>query len=167
MIIFFLFSYLMVGACPPLAYSQQAPTQQYSQVSLDWNEFKKTIDLDKDEIHLPWDEFQKIVNQTPKKINPVYTLRKGKVCLSRKQFDRLLGQMIVPEEKIAAPFDYRLTKAVYSGKITENGTTITAEFILEVLNEKGYKLIPFLSSRLALHEVLVNPNFGFRKLKLY
>jgi len=63
---------------------------------------------------------------------------------------------MVPEEKITAPFDYRLTKAVYSGKITENCTTITVEFILEVLNEKGYKLIPFLSSRLALHEVLVN-----------
>jgi hypothetical protein len=64
--------------------------------------------------------------------------------------------MILPEEEIPVPIDYRLTKAVYKGRMSKDWTTITADFILEVLDKKGYKLIPFLSSQLGLQEVEVN-----------
>ncbi|MBN2374621.1 hypothetical protein JXL19_12635 [bacterium] len=141
----------------PFTHAQNAPIQQQGpQVSLDWNEFKTSIGLDKDEIILTWDEFQKIVNQTPKRTKPVYTIQNGKVRLNREQFDKLLDQMILPLKESPIPLDYRLTKAVYKGKMTQNWTAVKADFILEVLNKKDYKLIPFLSSQLGMQDVQIN-----------
>ena len=150
------FSGFMFWMRIPAAYSQNNISQEGSRVSLGWNEFKKQIALDRDEISLTWDEFQKIVNQTAKGQRPVYTIQDGRVRLTREEFDILLGEMIPPREEIPVPLDYRLTKAVYQGRMTKDWTTVTADFSLEVLDRKGYKLIPFLSSQLGLQEVEVN-----------
>ncbi|MGA1841966.1 MAG: hypothetical protein ACMUIU_15210 [bacterium] len=155
-ILLLVFSAFMLRMQIPSAYSQDNAQHQESRVTLDWNEFKRQIALDKDEISLSWDEFQKIVNQTAKVARPVYTIQNGNVLLSREQFDNLLGEMILPEDEIPVPIDYRLTKAVYNGRMSKEWTTVTADFILEVLDRKRYKLIPFLSSQLGLQEVEIN-----------
>ncbi|MFH0925829.1 MAG: hypothetical protein V1872_09440 [bacterium] len=143
----------------PLAYGEEQK-KEGQQVSLDWNEFKRVTGLDKDELFLTWDEFQKIIGQTSKKVIPIYTLQNGRVRLKREQFDSLLNQMILPSEDIPPIINYRLTKASYKGKMTEEGTTISAELLLEVQDKNGYKAIPFLSAQLALEDVLVNDQPG-------
>ncbi|MGA1875008.1 MAG: hypothetical protein ACMUIA_05335, partial [bacterium] len=141
----------------PVAWGQQDKLQQQeSQVSLDWSEFKRSVGLDKDEIQLTWDEFQAIINQTARRVKPVYTIRKGLVTLSREQFDSLLSRMIAPRREIPVPLDYRLTRAVYKGKMGQNWTTITADFTLEVLDKTGPQLIPFLPAQVGLQEVAIN-----------
>ncbi|MEW5802873.1 MAG: hypothetical protein AB1847_12310 [bacterium] len=148
---------LAIWSHVPSAFCQQAMLKQESQVSMEWNELRKILKLDKDEIQLTWDEFQSIVSRIPEKRKPVYTLQKGLVTLSREQFDHLLGQMTVPrKEEIPAPLDYQITKASYKGKMSQDWTTITADFVLEVLNKQGHTLVPFLPSRLALQEVTIH-----------
>jgi len=150
---------LLVFLCSvqiPCALAQDKDHQKVPMVSLDWDEFKRSIALDRDEIALTWDEFQKIVSQSSKGAKPAYTIQDGKVFLSREQFDRLLGQMVIPRHEITVPLDYRLTSAVYKGRMTQHGIMVTADFILEVLAQDGYKLIPFLSSQLALEDVQVS-----------
>ena len=106
---------LAIWTLVPSAFGQQAMLRQESQVSLEWNELKKILELDKDEIQLTWDEFRLIVNQIPNTSKPVYTLQKGMVTLSREQFDHLLGQMTVPRKEIPAPLDYRIANAEQVG----------------------------------------------------
>ena len=83
-----------------LAFSLAAPAQEAAEtgaVKVSWEEFKKLLDLGKDEIVLSWAEFQQIIAQTDTKIVPAFELRDEKVVLTRAQFRNLLEKMKPPD----------------------------------------------------------------------
>lgn len=65
-------------------------------VKISWEEFKRLLDLGKDEIVLSWTEFHQIIAQTETKIVPAFELRDEKVVLTRAQFRSLLEKMKPP-----------------------------------------------------------------------
>jgi hypothetical protein len=54
------------------------------------------------------------------------------------------------------PFDYLITKAIYSGKMENNNTAFTGTFTVHVLKKNTYLKIPLLSQNIALEDVQVS-----------
>jgi hypothetical protein len=84
-----------------------------------WEEFKKLLELGKDEIVLSWTEFRQILAQTEMKIVPAFELRDEKVVLTRAQFRSLLEKMKPPFPcGIAQPAESLLRRSAYRGRLT-------------------------------------------------
>jgi hypothetical protein len=73
--------------------------QDKGAVKISWEEFRKLLELDKDEFVLSWEEFQKILAQTGFKYVPSFALKEEKVVLTRSQFTKLLDQMKPPADR--------------------------------------------------------------------
>jgi len=125
-------------------------------VKIGWEEFRKLLELDKDEFVLSWEEFQKILAQTGFKYVPPFALKEEKVVLTRSQFTRLLDQMKPPADPVVQPpAEFLMTKAAYRGVIREGSAQFRAEFDLEIFaGPKGaYIDIPLFPTHIALKKV--------------
>ena len=132
-------------------------TNKKSQLTVPWDEFRQLLHLDEHEIVLPLETFQKLLAQTGTKITPAHTVREGDVVLTRKEFQKLVNQMKPPADPDAKPpFDYLVTKAIYSGKMENNNTAFTGTFTVHVLKKNTYLKIPLLSQNIALQDVQVD-----------
>ena len=132
-------------------------------VSIPWAEFVRLLELDKDEILLSWEEFQKILAQTGNKYIPSFQMKDEKVVLTREQFKKLLNQMRPPDTTvIQPPADYLITKAAYTGRITENDASFKVVFDLEIFDRKRnqYVKIPLFPRNVALKDIFLNGEKG-------
>ena len=141
-------------ACAP-ALAQDG--QDKGAVKISWEEFRKLLELDRDEFVLSWEEFQKLLAQTGFKYVPAFALKEEKVVLTRSQFTRLLDQMKPPADPVVAPpAEYLVTKSVYRGVIREGSAQFQAEFNLEIFGAPagGFIEIPLFPTTMALKNVL-------------
>jgi len=148
-------SLLMVAAVSINVLHAQEKDEKGS-VSIPWDEFRKLLELDKDEILLSWEEFQKILEQTGKKYIPPYQLKDEKVLLTREQFKKLLDQMRPPVVTVVQPpADFLITKAAYRGRIGENNAQLRADFNTEIFDRQRnqYIKIPLFPMNIAIKDV--------------
>ena len=132
-------------------------TDDKSQLTVPWDEFKKLVNLDEDEIVVSLETFQKLLAQTGVQTTPAHTLREGDVVLTRAEFKKLVDQMQPPEgPAVPPPFDYLITKSVYFGKMQNDNTTFTAAFNVHVLKKSAYLKIPLLPQSIALQDITVD-----------
>jgi hypothetical protein len=147
---------ILLAWCGLYAGAYAETTDNKSQLTVPWEEFKRLLHLDEDQIVLPWDTFQKLLAQTGTKTTPTYTLKEGNVVLSRAEFQKLVDQMKPPADLDAQlPFDYLITKAIYSGKMGRNNTAFTGTFTVHVLRKGVYLKIPILRNSIALEDIRV------------
>jgi NADH:ubiquinone oxidoreductase subunit 3 (subunit A) len=132
----------------------QQPDKGNSELTIPWDEFKKLINLDNDEIVLSLETFQKLLVQTGVTTIPKHSLRGGNVVLSRNEFTSLVNKMKPPDGTITnLPFDYLITKAVYSGKMQQNNTLFTGTFKVHVLKKNTYLKVPVLYQNIAISDI--------------
>ena len=137
-------------------YAEDA-TNKGSNLTVPWDEFKKLLHLDENEIVISLLTFQKLLAQTGAKTTPPHTLKEGNVVLTRAEFNKLVDQMKPPEgPDIQPPFDYLITKAIYSGKMKNNNTSFTGTFNVHVLKKDVYLKVPLLPQSIALKEEKVD-----------
>lgn len=128
-------------------------------VRISWDEFRKLLELDKDEFVLSWEEFQIMLRQTGFKYVPPYQLKEEKVVLTREQFKRLLNQMKPPlTTSIQPPADYLLTRASYTGQIGEGSAQFHAAYHIEIFERQRNQFvkIPFFPVSIALKKALLD-----------
>ena len=118
------------------AFSLAAPAQDAADpgsVKVPWEEFKKLLDLGKDEIVLSWTEFRQILAQTEMKIVPAFELRDEKVVLTRAQFRSLLEKMKPPvPDGIARPAESLLRRSAYRGRLAGGAALVRADISADV-----------------------------------
>lgn len=127
-----------------------------SSVKISWDEFKKFLKLDADEIYLSWDEFKKLLEQTGSEVKVEYDIQNGMVVLQREQFKKLLAEMKAPDVKpLEPPRDYLITKAEYSGIMKGKSTTFDVRFYLEIFQKERntYPRIRLMPEGIALREI--------------
>ncbi len=135
----------------------EANEKSENSLTIPWDEFKKFLPLDKNEIVLSMETFQKLLEQTGVKTIPPHMLKQGNVVLTPGEFKKLVGRMKAPTEPdIKPPFDYLITKAAYSGKMSKNSTSFTAIFDIHILKSDKYLKVPLLHQNIALEEISVN-----------
>ncbi len=125
-----------------------------AKVTVPWEEFRKIVRMDENEIVLPIETYNRIVAQTGHKPASSPAGRNGLVVLSRAEFTSLVEAMKPPADTSGAPpVDYLITRAVYSGRLGRNGTRFTATFRIHVLRRNAWLKIPLLYQNTALEEV--------------
>ncbi len=145
---------LNIGIC--VGIQAQEARDQKSQLTVPWDEFKKLLHLDENEIVISMETFQKILEQTGTITKPAHTVKEGNVVLTRTEFKKLIDQMKPPAGiGITPPFNYLITKATYSGKMRETNTEFKGTFHVHVLKKDVYLKIPLLSQTIALEDVRV------------
>jgi hypothetical protein len=150
-----LFIYLAGGASL-CVYAQDSPDGG-SKLTVPWDEFKKLIDLENDEMVLSLETFQKLVAQAGGGITPAQTLPNGDVVLTRSQFKSLVDRMKPPTPAgPSPPFACLITKATYTGTMGENNTDFEATFVVHVLKRDAYVKVPILPASTALADVRVD-----------
>ncbi len=155
----FLFIFLLGLTLPTLGdetpADDKAPEGE-GELSLPWAAFEKLLKLDQDKVLLSWDEFQRLIKQTGVQEMPPFQLQNGQVSLSRAEFKNLLDRMKLPAGEGARTF---LTKALYTGRVTRKGATITAKINLQILNENSVYIpakIPLFSGDVAFEDILMD-----------
>lgn len=146
------------SAFMPVLSQDNAPK---SQITLPWEDFRKILRIDENEIVLPLETFNRLVSLTGVRTPPAHAMRQGLVVLTRAEFQGLVDKAIVPPDSAAVPpFDFLVTKAVYSGKMGRNGTAFTARFQVHVLKRNAYLKIPLLYQSIALEDLRVDGKPG-------
>ncbi len=128
-------------------------------ILLDWEEFRKILKLDSDEVKLSWDEYRSLLAQTGFKAKDKYRIEGGQVILSRKQFKTLLEQMQPPKKsELIPPGDYLISKGVYKGVVGKKSTQFEARLDLEIFKKQKntYSKIPLFREELAIEDVRIN-----------
>lgn len=131
-------------------------SQGEGELSLPWAAFEKLLKLDQDNILLTWDEFQRLLKQTGVQEMPPFQLQNGRVSLSRAEFKNLLDRMKLPAGEESKIF---LTKALYTGKVTRKGTTLTAKINIQVISENPVFIpakIPLFTGEMAFEDILMD-----------
>lgn len=157
--LFFVFLFVGLSFIPALP---QEKTDEGS-VRIPWDEFRRLLDLDKDEILLSWEEFQKILEQTGNRYIPTFQMKDEKVLLTREQFKKLLNQMRPPViTTVQPPADFLITKAVYAGRIRENDASFTVVFNMEIFERQRnqYVKIPLFPRNVALKDIFLDGEKG-------
>lgn len=90
-ITFLMFSSLLIGV-----YAQEKSVYKESRLTVPWDEFKKLVNLDEDEIVISLETFQKLLAQTGVKTRPQHTMNQGNVVLKRAEFKKLIDTMKPP-----------------------------------------------------------------------
>lgn len=145
--------------CSPLLLTLTAQENEgkESQLTIPWDEFKKLLNLEGDQLVLPLETFQKLLAQTGTTMTPSYTVSGGNVILSRAEFKRLVDKMQPPAGPDSRPpFDFLITRAVYSGRMGRQTTSFTGSFTVHVLKKDAYLRIPILPLNIALEDVKVD-----------
>jgi hypothetical protein len=147
---------VFMGLCLAAALCAQDGGNAKSQLTVPWEEFKKLLRVDEKDIVLPLETFDKLIAQTGVK-TPPHAVREGLVVMSRAAFRQLVDEMKTPDDSGAVPpFDYIITKSVYSGNVGKNGTRFTARFSIQVLKKNAYLKIPLLPQNAALEDMKVD-----------
>ncbi len=136
-----------------------AAEKDKSRVQMSWQEFRRLLKLDTDDITLTMEEFKQLVAQTGEDTGISYSVKNGKIVLPRQQFTELLNKMEPPRTTILRlPAEYVISKAVYKGNMGKKSTIVTAVFALEIFNKKGAKYfqVPILPQAVGLAEVLLD-----------
>ncbi len=141
----------------PTEVMAQSPADKNGAMTIPWDEFKHLLNLDKDEFLIPLETFQKLLAQTGVTSAPPYSMQGGHVILSRAEFANLVNQM-KPPIPIAGtiPFEYLVTKSIYTGTILEGGSTFKATFVVHVLKKNSYIKVPILPQGVALENVTID-----------
>jgi len=144
---------LVCAVSPPRSPAQDRD----SEVTVPWDEFKKLIRLDEDEIVIPMELFQKLVLQTGTRTVPPHSVKEGDVVLTRDQFRSIVEQMKPPGAlDTPPPFDYLITRALYDGVMRKSDTRFTVTFDIHVLKKDAYLKVPLLPQHIALEQIKVN-----------
>jgi hypothetical protein len=147
---------LIVSGLTIAAHAQDKPGND-TRLSVPWDEFKKLVNLDEDEIVISLETFQKLLAQTGARTTPTHVLKDGNVVMSREEFKKLVDQMKPPQAADATPpFDHLITKAMYSGEMKDNSTVFTAVFNVHVLKKGAYVRVPILPRQIALADMTVD-----------
>lgn len=155
-LLYFISTILILTAGAFYSSSAQETAKDQGKLTIPWEEFKKLLNLEADEIVLPLETFQKLLAQTGVTTTPSYTVKQGNVILSKTEFKRLVDQMKPPLGPDAKPpFDYLITKAAYTGKMDKKNTIFTGNFTVHVLKQDAYLKIPFLPQNIALEDIKV------------
>lgn len=128
-------------------------------VRVSWEEFKKLLDLGKDEIVLSWTDFQRIIAQTDTKIVPAFELRDEKVVLTRAQFRSLLEKMKPPVSTAPQrPAGALLRKSVYRGRLVGGAVLVLADISAEVFPAAPGALVnlPLFPGQVAVRDIRLN-----------
>lgn len=145
-----------------LAFSLAAAAQDAAEtgaVRISWEEFKKLLDLGKDEIVLSWAEFQQIIAQTDTKIVPAFELRDEKVVLTRAQFRNLLEKMKPPASTgVLRPAECLLRKAAYRGRLAGGAVLVLADISAEVFPAapRAYINVALFPGQVAVRDIRLN-----------
>lgn len=136
--------------------AQQASDRDNSSVILPWEEFKKYLNLDENQIVIRLEIFEKLVAQTGMTTTPPHTITNGNVVLSRSDFENLVNQMKRPDTpETKPPFPYLVTKAVYSGTMNKSNTNFDVLYEVHVLEKNAYIKIPLLPQHIAIRDVKI------------
>jgi len=130
-----------------------------STVKLTWEEFKRLLELDKDEIVLSWAEFQRLIVQTGSTFVPVFELKDEKVVLSRAQFRNLLERMKpFVGTPVHRPAEWLPRKSSYRARLSKGAVLVRAEIAVEVFppTPGAYVNIPLFPGSVALRDVWLN-----------
>jgi len=147
---------LGMGIIAPIHAENPEDNNHSSSVRIPWDEFKKFLKIDSDEVILTWDEFKKLLAQTGSEVKVEYNIENGKVVLQREQFKKLLDQMKLSEViPLQPPGDYVITKADYSGIMKKKSTSFSTRFYLEIFKKERttFSKIPLLPQNVALQEI--------------
>ncbi len=128
-------------------------------VRVSWEEFKKLLDLGKDEIVLSWADFQRIIAQTDTKIVPAFELRDEKVVLTRAQFRSLLEKMKPPvSTAVQRPAEALLRKSVYRGRLAGGAVLVLADISAEVFpaSPGAFVNLSLFPGRVAVRDIRLN-----------
>ncbi len=148
---------LLIGSMLMLGYSQETNTNQKGELTVPWDEFKKLVDIDKNEIVISLETFHKLLAQTGTKTKPSHSLKEGNVVLKRAEFKKLINAMKpMAGQNERPPFDYLITKAFYQGKMQNNNTKFTGIFTVHVLKKDAYLKVPLLPQSIALEDIKIN-----------
>ena len=138
-------------------FAQEKNTDQKGELTVPWDEFKKLVDIDKNEIVISLESFQKLLAQTGSKTKPRHSFKDGNVVLKRAEFKKLINAMkLVQGQDQKPPFDYLVTKAFYQGKMQNNNTEFTGTFTVHVLKKDAYLKVPLLPQNIALADIKIN-----------
>ena len=141
----------------PIGIKAQEKESTKSELTIPWEEFKKLINLEDDEIIISLQTFEKLLAQTGVITTPSHRLNNGNVVLKRQEFVNLINRMKPPDgSDVKPPFNYLITKAIYKGKMLENNTEFTSTFHLHVLKKDTYLKIPILNQNNAISDIKVN-----------
>jgi hypothetical protein len=147
---------LMMGGGLFAPRAQEAADSR-GELTVPWDEFKKLLNLDEDQIIISLQTFQKLLVQTGAKTVPAHSLQNGNVVMTRAAFGKLIDQMKPPVGPDGAPpFDYLITKAVYSGNMQKNTTAFMASFTVHVLKKDAFLKVPILYQHIALSDMEVD-----------
>lgn len=142
---------LLIAGFFSAAFAQNEPA---AKVTVPWDEFRKIIRMDENEIVLPIETYSRLVAQTGQKPPSGPAVRNGLVVLSRAEFTSLVESMKPPADTSGAPpVDYLITRSVYAGRLGRNGTRFTATFRIHVLRRNAWLKIPLLYQSAALEDV--------------
>ncbi|MBL0350281.1 MAG: hypothetical protein IPP68_07900 [Elusimicrobia bacterium] len=136
--------------------AEDASTQSQGELSLPWAAFEKLLQLNKDNVLLTWEEFQRLLQQTGAAETPPYQLQNGQVSLTRDEFKRLLDRLKPPAGEGAKAY---LTRAVYTGRVTRKGATVTAKIRLDVATPAGAYSpvrVPLFPDGVAFEDILLD-----------
>ena len=146
-----MFSGLLIGV-----YAQEKNADKESRLTVPWDEFKKLVNIDENEIVISLETFQKLLAQTGVKTTPPHTLSQGNVVLKRTEFKKLIDTMKPPSGRDARPpFDYLITKAIYSGKMQKKDTIFKGTFNVHVLKKESFVKVPILPQNIALADIKI------------
>ena len=152
-----LMALFLICCCMVSSIHAEGNSIETSHLTVPWDEFKKLVRLDEHDIVLPLDTFQKLLAQTGTKITPAHIVREGQVIITRPEFRKLVDQMKPPAGiDVTPPYDFLITKSIYSGEMKNDNTVFTGTFTLHVLRENNYIKIPILSQSIALEDVQVD-----------
>jgi hypothetical protein len=144
------------------AFSFAAPAQEAAEtgaVKISWEEFKKLLDLGKDEIVLSWAEFQQIIAQTDTKIVPAFELREEKVVLTRAQFRNLLEKM-KPQTStgVQRPAESLLRRSAYRGRLAGGAVLVLADISADVFpaTPGAFVSLSLFPGQIAVRDIRLN-----------
>ncbi len=128
-------------------------------VKVSWEEFKRLLDLGKDEIVLSWAEFQQIIAQTDTKIVPAFELRDEKVVLTRAQFRNLLEKMKPRTSTgVERPAESLLRRSAYKGRLAGGAVLVLADISADVFpaTPGAYVSLPLFPGQIAVRDIRLN-----------
>lgn len=153
------FAVLVFCSLPIWVGAQEKGMEKESRLSVPWDEFKKLVYPDKeDEIIISLEVFEKLLIQTGVKTTPPHSVSQGNVVLKRTEFKKLIDGMKPPgvRDEVKPPFDFLITKAVYSGNMKENNTEFIGEFDVHVLKKDAFLKVPILPQNIAIADMKVD-----------
>jgi hypothetical protein len=148
---------LLLSWGPSAGVFAQEKADETGKLTIPWNEFKVLLDLGQDRVTVSLETFQKLLAQTGTKTTPPHMLAGGNVVLTRSEFENLVNQMKPPvAQGDQVPFEFLITRAVYSGTMRNNSTAFTARFTVHVLKKETLAKVPLLPSSTALQDLKVD-----------